>query len=178
MSVVAVKINDGIIEIAGDTQTTWGKNKFSKKDTSDKHINASGKIFQVNGMTIGCAGGVSDIGLLQIYAKTHRPKEMDRDCILDWLVEFKEFANKKAQVSFNDISVHGIMVLEGKVFSFYDFLEVVEVKNFDAVGSGMWLAIGAMELGATAAEAVTVASKYDLFCGGEVTKFQIRNTRH
>ena len=174
MSVVAVKISDGLIEIAGDTQSTWGRNKFSKIDTSDKHIKANGKIFQVNNMTIGCAGATSDIGLLQIYSKTHRPKEMDRDSILEWIVEFKEFANKKAQVSFNDISVHGILILDGKVFSFYDFLDVIEIKTFNAVGSGQWLAIGAMELGASVQQAVSVACKYDLFCGGETTKIEIR----
>ena len=174
MSVIAVKIKKGIIEIAGDSQTTWGSNKYPKQDTSDKQIKSSGKIFQVNGMTFGCAGSVADIGLLQIFAKTHRPKEMERDSVFEWFIEFKQFALDKAKINFNDISIHGIIILEKKVFCFYDFMEVVEVKDFNAVGSGMWLAIGAMELKADVTEAVNVAIKYDLHCGGEVTKLEIK----
>lgn len=174
MSVIAVRKTGKSIEISGDGQTTWGKNKFPKSNYSDKQVKCFGKIFQVNGTTFGCAGSVSDIGLLQVFCKTHRPKEMDRDSILEWLIEFKEWANIKAKVSFNDISVHGIIIRDEKVFCFYDHMDVVEVNDFDAVGSGMWLAIGAMELGASAEKAVGVAIKYDLYCGGNTTKLVIK----
>ena len=39
---------------------------------------------------------------------------------------------------------------------------------FYAIGSGKFLAMGAMEMGATAEEAVAVAIKYDTGCGGEI----------
>lgn len=39
---------------------------------------------------------------------------------------------------------------------------------FFAIGSGAALAVGAMERGATAAEAVEVAIKWDVYCGGEI----------
>lgn len=173
MTCIAVKIEKKKIEIAGDSQTTWGKNKFPKQDTTDRQVMAAGKIFQVNSMTFGCAGSVAHIGLLQIFAKTNRPKEMERDSVLDWLISFKQFCLDKAKIGFADISVHGIMILDGKVFCFYDFMDVVEVKSFDAVGSGMWLAIGAMELGSNVEKAVSVAVKYDLYCSGEITKIVI-----
>jgi ATP-dependent protease HslVU (ClpYQ) peptidase subunit len=161
MSVIAVKIENGVIHISGDSQTTWGSNKFPKENYSDKHVKACGKIFQVN------------IGLLQIFCKTHAPNEMERDDILNWLIEFKEWANAKAKIGFNDISIHGIMIRDKRVFCFYDFMDVVEVRQFDAVGSGMWLAIGAMEAGKSSKEAVDIAKKYDLYCGGEITEIII-----
>ncbi|KKW09809.1 MAG: 20S proteasome A and B subunit [Candidatus Gottesmanbacteria bacterium GW2011_GWB1_49_7] len=40
--------------------------------------------------------------------------------------------------------------------------------TFWAIGSGAKVALGAMECGATAEEAVRVAAKYDLFTGGEI----------
>lgn len=174
MTCIAVKIDKRKIEIAGDTQSTWGQHKIPKKDYADKQIRAEGKVFQVNGMTIGCAGSGADIGLLRLYAKTTKPKEMERDFVLDWYIGFRDWAEKKARVPINDISIHGIIINEGKAFTFFDFMDCWEIKDFDAVGSGMFLAIGAMECGATVTEAVKVAIKYDLFCGGEPTKITIQ----
>lgn len=174
MTCIAVRINKKQIEIAGDTQTTWGWNKLSKIENNDSSLKSTGKIFQVNGMTLGCAGSVAHIGLPQIFCKTSKPKEMERDAILDWLIAFKEFALAKAKINFNDISIHGIIATKGKVFSFYDFMDVKPVADFFSVGSGMFLALGAMDTGATASQAVKVAIKYDLFCGGQVKKIIIK----
>jgi ATP-dependent protease HslVU (ClpYQ) peptidase subunit len=173
MSVIAIKKTATGFELAGDAQTTWGKNKIPKQSMTDKQITSSGKIFQVNGMTFGCSGSVSHIGLLLIYAKTHNPKEMDRDEILNWFIEFREWVTKKAGITYNDLSIHAIIVRDGKAFTFYDFVDVQEVNDFDAVGSGMWLAIGAMETGASAEVAAKVAAKYDLYCGGDINVINI-----
>lgn len=173
MSIVAVKIDGEKITLAGDTQSSWGVHKLPKADYSDKNVKCFGKIFQVNDMTIGCAGSVADIGLLRLYCKTHRPKEMERDYVLDWFVEFRDWANSKYKVNINDLSIHGILVYNKKAYTFYDFLDVVEVKSCDAVGSGMWLALGAMFTGASAEEAVKAAIRYDMYCGGDVTKIEL-----
>lgn len=174
MTCIAVRIKKGQIEIAGDTQMSWGMNKLPMPDKNDKALKCSGKIFQVNGMTFGCAGDVAHIGLLQIFSKTTKPKEMVRDSILEWLIGFKEWALLKAKIPFNDISVHGIIVTKGKSFTFYDFMEVDPITDFASVGSGMFLAMGAMEIGASASEAVRVAIKYDLYCGGQVKQIIIK----
>lgn len=173
MSIVAVRKYPKYIEFASDTQTTWGDNKHAKAEHNDKQVSSYGKVFEVNGMTIGCAGSVTHISLLQIFAKTHKPKIAEREAILEWLVEFKEWTNKKCSVPHNDIRVHAVMAYEGKVFSFYDFLLVEEVEEFWAVGSGMFLSIGAMEIGATAESAVKAATKYDLYCGGKIRKIKV-----
>src|SRR5688572_3609341 len=159
MTCIAVKIEGKKIHIAGDSQATWGKNKIPVPDLSDKQIKASGKIFQVNGMTIGCAGSLNHIGFLQMFSKTHKPKEMTKDDIMEWFIEFREWVADKAKINIQDISIHGIIVSNNLVFTFYDFMEVQQVKTFDSVGSGMWLALGALELNASAKEAVKVAIK-------------------
>lgn len=174
MTCIAVKIGKKKIEIAADNQSSWGYNKMPKRDVSDKQTKAVGKLFQINGMTFGCAGSTADIGLLRLFAKTTKPKEMEKDFILEWFLQFRDWAVKKAAIAYNDISIHGIIINEGKVFAFFDFLDCVEVKTFDAVGSGMWLAIGAMECGADVEQAVKVAVKYDLFCGGDVNKLTVQ----
>lgn len=178
MSIVAVKVNKESIVIAGDSQTNWGGHKFNKKDTSDRQVNANSKIWQVNGMVLGCAGSVAHIGILQMYCKTCKPKEMNRDSIIQWVADFKKYAAELTKEGFNDISVHGIIIAEEKAFVFYDFMDAYEIKvnDFDAVGSGMWLSMGAMSVGADPIKAVETAIKYDMYCGGEITTLTINKT--
>jgi 20S proteasome alpha/beta subunit len=58
---------------------------------------------------------------------------------------------------------------ELKVYFCEDNLQTYEVQApFFAVGSGSKFALGAMEMGASAEEAVRVAMKYDISSGGEV----------
>jgi ATP-dependent protease HslVU (ClpYQ) peptidase subunit len=173
MTVIACKVSKGFIEIASDSQTTWGQNKYPTRDKSDKHISANGKVFSVNGITVGCAGNCAHIGLFQNFCKTHSPKEMSSDSIIDWIIEFKDWVNDKTKIAFDEISLHGIIVKDGKAFTFFDHLESYEIKDFFAVGSGMFLAIGAMDSGADVTQAVKTAMKYDLFCGGTVNYLKI-----
>lgn len=50
------------------------------------------------------------------------------------------------------------------------------VNAFDADGSGMELALGAMIMGASAFEAVLAASKFDLHTGGMVNEYVIQKS--
>lgn len=170
MTVVAVKVNKKTIDIACDSQVTWGGHKMPINDKSDKQLSSSGKIVSVNDMVIGFSGDLSHASLLQIYCKTHKPKDATNDDVLNWFIEFKEWANKKAQIGFNDISLYIILIYQKKAFAVFDFLEVYEIKKFDAIGSGMFIAIGAMECDADVEKAVQVAIKYQLGCGGEIIK--------
>ncbi len=47
-------------------------------------------------------------------------------------------------------------------------------RRFWAVGCGTELAVGAMEMGATAAQAVAVAIKYNCYCGGKIVTRRLR----
>ena len=176
MSVIAVRKHEGKITIACDSQSSWGNSyKTNTSDNSDKELKNYGKISKVNGMTIGCAGQCSHIALFEIFTKTHKPKSANRDEVLEWIIEFKEWVHKKAQINWQDVSLACILIIENKIFTIYSWLEVVEVKDFDAIGSGMWLAIGAMDMGANPIKAVEVASKYVLTCGGETHHLIIDN---
>lgn len=177
MSVIAVQkvVSKGKKKVvfASDTQTTWGYNKTPKVENKTAGVSTYGKVFTTNGMTIGCAGATSDISMFQLYARTHKPKGANKDDVLDWFIEFCDWVKKKSGGNFGDVCIHSIIEYKGKVFSVYDWMEVHEVEDFWAVGSGMWIAIGAMEVGATAEHAVKSAMKYDLFCGGRVKTLSI-----
>ena len=60
----------------------------------------------------------------------------------------------------------------GHAVKFEDCAYPIVVKDeFWAAGSGGDLALGAMAMGATAEEAVEVASKYNIYCGCGVDRF-------
>lgn len=174
MTVIACKITKGLIEIASDTQSTWGHNKYDKQNQSDKQLHCYGKLFKVNGMIIGGSGTTSHIAMMQIFCKTHKPKDATRDSVLDWLIEFTEWVKKKSDIAAKDLSLHGIMVYENTVFRFFDWVEVEVIDGFTAVGSGMFLALGALEAGAEVKAVIKVAIKYDLYCGGTVKYMSVK----
>jgi len=174
MTVVAVKVKQKTIEIASDSQVTYGwRMKHKIANYSDKQANTTGKIFETNGMVIGGAGVLAQLGLLRMFSKTHKPKEMDIDSIVDWVQEYKEFMDKKAKIHHNDADLEGIIISENIVFAFNTEFDVYQVTDFGAIGSGRYLALGAMECGAEVDKAVIVASKYDLFCGESVEKIVV-----
>lgn len=49
----------------------------------------------------------------------------------------------------------------------------LRTKGFIAIGSGAKVAMAAMEMGATATEAIKIAMKYDLYTGGRVQKLKL-----
>ena len=62
-----------------------------------------------------------------------------------------------------------MVLLCGKKFVFDNSVVPCEIYDeFFAIGSGSSLALGAMSFGASAEEAVRVAIKHNVFCGGEV----------
>ena len=177
MSVIAVRKYDDKIIIASDTQTTWGGYKIESNNKTDAQMSNHGKLTKVNDMIIGSAGQCSHIALFEIFAKTHKPKTATRDDVLDWFFEFKEWVRVKAAVNYAELSLSFILVIENKVFSVYSWGEVVMQNDFASVGSGMWLAIGAMEIGADPIKAVQVASKYVNTCGGGVEHLEIKTKK-
>lgn len=168
MSVVAIrKIKDKII-MAADVQWSWGYKKFA---TTHKEMYAEpAKIWQHNGITVGGAGSVSESMLFRIFTKTHKPASADVPGILDYLVEFCDWAKKK-QTDFK-LDNHYLIVFEKKMFQAISY-DVQEITEYNAVGSGMFLALGAMYKGSDPVEAVDVAKTFDLFCGGETDVIEV-----
>lgn len=162
MSIVACQIKKDYIEISADQQVTWGDSY--KEVTGMNYPENSSKLFEVNNMIIGGSGNTQEFSFLRLFAKNHRPAKADINSVLEYLVEFSDWVRKKD--SNFKLSNCLILVFDGKVFETIH-LEVREVKDYTATGSGMFLALGAMEMGADTKKAVDVAKKYDLYCGGE-----------
>lgn len=157
MSVVAIKKYSRKIVVACDSQTTWGDSKYP--------VNTA-KAQKINEMIVGAVGAVEEISLFNLFCSNHKPSSSTVLGVTQFLVEFVKFA-KEYNSSFV-LNSHYFIVFESSVFRCIG-LEVSTINDFDAIGSGMWLAKGAFELNATPMKAVEVAKKYDLYCSGETT---------
>jgi hypothetical protein len=93
---------------------------------------------------------------------------------VDWFGSGKERPEKIRDI-FEDEDFH-IIIWDGKKLWEVNWLwRPIEVTNtkFFAIGSGAAVALGAMEMGASAFEAVVTAKKYDTYTGGRVVSKQL-----
>lgn len=157
MTVIAVRKYEDRIELAADSQATWG---------SDYKILTKTKLVQTNDFTFGCAGSGRDIALFRMFARTHKPKAATEDDIVDFLAEFVSW--KKQKASNEEYVGQMILVMDCIIFEIEQYSVREPIETFFAVGSGMFTALGAMELGASPKSAVEVCVKYNLGCGGDV----------
>lgn len=171
MSVVAFRKTDNKIMMSCDDQTTFGYNKYPKPKDDGNKLDA-GKVFKENGMMIGAVGAVAESNLLKLFSKNHKPKTADQDGMLDFLLEFRDFIAKRTGRSDYKIENHYFLAMDGKVFQVME-MDVMERSDFWAIGSGMFLAISALHLGANTEKAIEVAKQYDLFCGGDTLTLTI-----
>lgn len=173
MSVVAVRRYDNEIILSADKQTTWGDAKMS--NSKDQMYENKSKIYSHNDIAFGSAGKVYESGLFYLYTKTRKPTAATPEAILEYFVEFKDWATKK-DATFA-LSNQYIFVYEDNIFQTYAY-EVAEIKEYSAIGSGMFLALGAMYMGARPEQAVNVSKEFDLYCGGGTDTIIVKKESH
>lgn len=95
----------------------------------------------------------------------------DLVAVMDWLETGGDEATKKNfGIAGRDVDVDVLCVdKKGKVTFYGHKLYPIEITSlFYVLGSGKELALGALEMGASAKEAVQIAAKYDTNSGGSV----------
>lgn len=162
MSVIAARVYPKSIVMAADNQGTWGHNKFA--DAMTKIQVNEVKIWQHNDLTIGGAGSAQEDVLFRVFTKTRKPKSATVEDMIDFMVEFADWMKKRDQNS--KLENHYLIIFQEKLFSAVE-LDIAEVSEYFSVGSGMFLALGAMYRGASPEEAVEAAKTFDLYCGGQ-----------
>lgn len=161
MSVVATRVYADRIEIAADSQITWGMTQ-----TSDYNV----KLFATElGITVGGCGPMQDISLFKIFLRTRVPSSATEDGIIDLMHEFNQWLNDHAEVSTpdeEDAAYH--LIYDRKAFAIQRY-NVREITSFDAIGAGMDYALTAMELDRSPQDAVKIACKLNIFCAEPVS---------
>lgn len=173
MTVVAVRKTKNKITMACDEQISHGRQKYLTADNATVKIEDRGKIYNVNGMLIGGAGYLTELNLFKLFCENHKPKAATTDAMLEFIVEFSEWYRKKTGDMTYKLYNDMLIVVDGKIFECGEGFYVVEKSSFATIGSGRWLALAALHYDKTPEEAVEVAKKYDLFCGGETQTLSI-----
>lgn len=135
---------DGIL--AGDTQISSGNCLKELVET---------KVFKVRDYLVGIAG---------TYAYT-------KD-LLNWVIS--DFApDKRPQLLYDNDTINAIVVKDtgevGVIEGFRDVCWLSKKNKFTVIGAGGDIAIGAMEMGATAVEAIKIVSKHNSSTNSKVT---------
>jgi len=93
------------------------------------------------------------------------------DCHIALSILSEGLAEEVENSSTGNLEFYGYLIDNSKVYSIYfrgGCVVKLPLKDVNASGSGMEFALGAMEAGASAKEAVKIACKYDIRSGGRV----------
>lgn len=167
MSVVAVKNNDSKIEIAADSILGYGQGHQTK--AKDNEI---GKLFKTNGMIIGAVGYGSDINMMYLFAKNHKPSGDSEYDVLEFFSEFDDWCRKKKNNYENESSF--ILIYQKKIFEVTRYYDVELIKNYTSIGAGKSYADTALYLGLGVKKAVEVACELCLYCEQPIRYFSIK----
>ena len=168
MTVIAARKTSDSITFAADTLISDG---FVKATSSDLIFS---KLFEQNDMVIGTTGDCFEGTLMELFSRNHKPVDATRMSVIDFLVEFREWARKKE----GGFSPHNgfLISYRFKLFRVVAGLDVYEVKEFEAIGAGQDFAKAAMHLGHSPREAVEVACKLSLYCSEPITEITVNST--
>ncbi|MGD1867701.1 MAG: hypothetical protein ACFB0D_24385 [Phormidesmis sp.] len=165
MTVIAARKTPEAIIFAADTMISDGFTKLTSSDIMHS------KLFAQNDMIIGCTGDCYEGTLMELFSRNHKPMDSTRLGVIDFLVEFREWIRKKEG---GYTPTNGFLIaFEHKLFHVYKGLDVYEVREFEAIGSGQDFAKAALHLGHTPREAVEVACKLSLYCSEPITEMSV-----
>lgn len=164
MSVIAVKITNGVATVAADSIVVSGYTQSKEKSVKLKYI---------NNMIIGGVGSAEELALFMLFCKTRTPKSSDDDGILEFISGFMDWKYKK--ISKSDIDNDYVIVFEKKCFIARGFF-IKEVSHFAAIGAGMDYALTALHLGKSAHDAVAVACDLCIYCERPVNVLVCRSS--
>ena len=165
MSVVACKVYKDKIDIASDSIVVW-YNTQSKGDNKEWS-----KLWQGNGLTVGCVGYCEEGSLFQLYCTTRKPKAATVDALTEFMVEFAEW--KKAKTKEFKLDNANIIVFGDRAFTTDSFF-INEITKYDAIGAGMDYALSALYLGHDVEKAVEEACELSIYCEKPIKKFSVK----
>lgn len=159
MSIGVVRKYDDRIEMAFDSQAT-------REDDSKIKLIKGIKIFERLGF---CFTGESrEIKLFENYInKNPLYKINDELHIYKYMQRFDGFLNKNCKFNCGGFF---LIVNNGKIFYVENIIEVLEVTDYEAIGTGSPYGKSAMYLGHDVEDAVKSACEFDLYCSKPITK--------
>lgn len=84
---------------------------------------------------------------------------------IEW---YKDGKKKEDAQSDDDSDFTALVIIKGVVYRYDGYNPQIIKSKFHSIGSGFMVALGAMEAGASAIEAIKIAKKYDIYTGGKI----------
>lgn len=124
------------------------------------------KILNYNGILIGGAGSLSSIKKFQKWFADTTDSTLAAEDYPQVNIELP------AELVEDDFTAL-VLYPDGSLFQFFGCSTIIEVEQPCAIGSGMQFATAAMDAGASAEEAVRIATQRDVYSGGEIKTFEL-----
>lgn len=178
MTIIAAVKKNGLVCIAGDTQSNFGS-----LQVSSKYINNSTKLFKMNNNILGVTGWCATSQILEHFIEV-KPElfklDTRRDIFESFLGIHEKLKNdyfiettEESEQPVESNQLDALIINKNGIFEVSSYREVHEHNLFWALGSGKRIALGAMhalyDTDATAqkiAEAgAKAASEFDDGCG-------------
>jgi ATP-dependent protease HslVU (ClpYQ) peptidase subunit len=170
MTAIAAKFNkdNTKVIIGADSQTTHGGRKYTDKETSQ----TKSKVIKIDEtFAIACCGAVEEISLFQRYCMRTKPKDSTEDAIFDFMCDFNTWVAERIK-SFEFHTSH-IIVFKGKLFTASYGWTVYEHLKHASGGSGRQCIDVCFDMGGDVEEAIGMAKKYNLYCGGDTKTIEL-----
>ncbi len=165
MSAVAVKKEKGKITIGADSILVSGYTQ--EKDTKAKLFRSTPDFI------FGASGMAADGELLNIFAKTHKPKAATEEAIIDFFNEFLGYLRgTMGSPAINLDNTNYLIVFKRRIFFFHNFY-IREIKDYYAIGAGRDFALAALYLGQSVRKALEAACHLSVYCEKPITIFEL-----
>ena len=124
------------------------------------------KIVSINGCLVGCAGSVASILKFRQWFADNMEAELAKQ---EYPFVNISFPEDMIEDDFTAL----VLYPDGVLYEFFGAGSAMEVKQPAAIGSGMFYALSAMDAGASAEEAVKIATLRDAYSGGDIQVFEL-----
>lgn len=162
MSIIAVKVTKTKIIIGADSIVVRGSTQVKKPS----------KLFKINSLIIGGCGASRDLGFFKSFCKTQKPEYATEHSILDFMVDFNDWATKKCASYKLEDSAYLLIFLK-KVFYIHQ-LYISEVNKYFAIGAGEDFALAALYLGKSVKKAIQSACHLSIYCEEPIVIYTLR----
>lgn len=155
MTVIIAQRTPDLITFATDSQGTSG---YVKQRTQ--------KLEVIDDMLVATTGTMSQLSLLRTFCHENAIKTADHKGVSSFFIEFykwqREFMNKWPEEMNNYL-----LAKEMKLF-YVASLQIDDISDVKACGTGREAAMGALNAGGTIREAVEAACDIDLYCSAPI----------
>lgn len=170
MTAIAAKKDGNFITLAADSMVSSNNVK-----SLSEGVQVS-KLIQHNGMIIGSSGRCYEGTLMEIFSQNHKPSKPERLSVIEFLMEFGDWVQRKDKNYKPENQF--LIAFSGALYLVTGGLDVYEVNQYEAIGSGRDFVNAALYLGKTPKEAVEVACKLSVYCLEPVVEKRIEVNEH